>query len=55
MRLLLESHPGWEVCGEAADGQDGVEKAQQLNPDLIVLDMSIPVMDASRWRRLWRT
>ena len=35
----------FEVCGEAKDGQDAVEKAQRLHPDLIVLDLSIPVMN----------
>jgi len=35
----------WRVCGEAMDGQDGIDKAQQLHPDVIVLDMSMPGMD----------
>ena len=35
----------FEVCGEAKDGQDAVEKAQRLHPDLIVLDLSMPVMN----------
>lgn len=42
---------GWELCGEAIHGQDAVEKVQQLNPDLIILDLSMPVMnglDAAR-------
>jgi DNA-binding NarL/FixJ family response regulator len=41
----------FEVCGEAHDGQDAIEKAQRLHPDLIVLDRSMPVMnglDAAR-------
>jgi DNA-binding NarL/FixJ family response regulator len=37
--------PDWEVCGEASNGRDGIEKAQQLKPDLIVLDQSMPVMN----------
>lgn len=36
---LLGSHAGWEVCGEAADGQDAVEKCTQLKPDLLILDV----------------
>ena len=41
----------FEICGEAENGRDAIEKAQQLRPDLIVLDMSMPVMnglDAAR-------
>jgi DNA-binding NarL/FixJ family response regulator len=51
LRSTLESHDAWEVCGEAANGQEGIEKAQQLKPDLIVLDLAMPVMnglDAAR-------
>jgi DNA-binding NarL/FixJ family response regulator len=36
---------GFEVCGEAEDGAKGVEQAQKLRPDLIILDLSMPVMD----------
>jgi DNA-binding NarL/FixJ family response regulator len=35
---------GFEVCGEAENGQDGVEQTLQLKPDLVLLDMSMPVM-----------
>jgi len=42
LRSLLESHPGWEVCGEAADGWEAVDKAEQLNPDVIALDIGMP-------------
>jgi DNA-binding NarL/FixJ family response regulator len=45
LRQTLERHDGWEVCGEAANGREGVEKAQQLKPDLILLDSSMPVMN----------
>jgi CheY-like chemotaxis protein len=36
---------GWSVCAEVADGQDAVAKAQQLLPDVIVLDLSMPTMN----------
>src|SRR5689334_18238037 len=35
----------FEVCGEAENGREAIEKAQHLHPDLIVLDLSMPVMD----------
>jgi len=41
----------FDICGEAENGRDAIEKAQQLRPDLIVLDLSMPVMnglDAAR-------
>lgn len=44
VRLFFESESGFEVCGEAVDGQDALEKAKELRPDLIVLDLSMPRM-----------
>lgn len=45
LRQTLERHDGWEVCGEAANGREGVEKAQRLKPDLILLDSSMPALN----------
>jgi DNA-binding NarL/FixJ family response regulator len=45
LRRVFDSKSSLEVCGEAVDGRDGIEKAQQLKPDAIVLDMSMPGMD----------
>jgi len=45
MQLLLRQHEGWEVCGEAVDGQEAVVKAHQLDPDVVVLDFAMPVMN----------
>jgi DNA-binding NarL/FixJ family response regulator len=45
------SSAGWDLCGEAVHGKDAVEKVQALNPDLVILDLSMPVMnglDAAR-------
>lgn len=45
LRSLLEMNPDWEVCGEAVDGREAVEKVRQLQPDLVILDFSMPVMN----------
>jgi DNA-binding NarL/FixJ family response regulator len=42
IRALLESHPGWEVSGEAVDGREAVERARHLKPDLVLLDIGMP-------------
>jgi PAS domain S-box-containing protein len=42
IRSLLSEQAEWEVCGEAVDGQDALEKACELKPDLIVMDVSMP-------------
>ena len=42
---LLGSHESWEVCGEAADGRDAVEKCKQLKPDLLILDICLPILN----------
>jgi DNA-binding NarL/FixJ family response regulator len=42
VRALIEAHPGWEVCAEAKDGREAVERAADTNPDLVVLDIGMP-------------
>jgi DNA-binding NarL/FixJ family response regulator len=42
-RLLRANE--FEVCGEAVNGEDAVEKAQRLKPEIIILDLSMPVMN----------
>src|SRR5262250_3374375 len=44
-RLFLESQIDLKVCGEAMDGVDAIEKAKNLRPDLIVLDLALPKMN----------
>lgn len=39
---LLQAHEGWEICGEATDGRIAVEKAKELKPDVVVLDIGMP-------------
>ena len=45
LRALLESRKGWEVCAEAADGRDAVEKAARFKPDVIILDIGMPLLN----------
>lgn len=45
VRLTLEDDPSIEVVGEAANGREGVEVVQQAEPDLVLLDLSMPDMD----------
>jgi len=45
LKLLLQYHADWTVCGEAEDGNDAVKKAAELKPDVILLDISMPAMD----------
>ena len=45
LRIVLEQQPEWGVCGEAGNGREGIDKALQLNPDLVVIDLVMPVMN----------
>lgn len=42
---LIESQRGWEVCGQAENGQVAVDKAKELNPDVAILDIGMPVLN----------
>jgi len=44
LRTTFEDISGWEVCGEAENGREAIEKASELKPDLIVLDLAMPIM-----------
>ncbi|MFC2038403.1 response regulator [Chloroflexota bacterium] len=45
LRTLLEAQPDIEVIGEATNGKEAVEKAQALSPDVILMDITMPVMN----------
>ena len=45
LRRFLEKKDDWKVVGEAADGKQTVAQAQKLKPDLVVLDLAMPVMN----------
>src|SRR5258708_2444803 len=54
--LLFQARPEWQVIAEAADGPEAIQKAGELKPDLIVLDIGLPKLNgieaARRIRRL---
>lgn len=45
LRALLETQPGWTICGEAGNGNEAVEKAGQQQPDVVILDIGMPEMN----------
>ncbi len=51
IRAIVEAEQGWQVCGEAADGQQAIDQCVLLRPNLIILDIHMPVrngLDAAR-------
>jgi DNA-binding NarL/FixJ family response regulator len=44
LRLLME-RKNWKVCGEATNGREAISKVQELAPDVIILDLTMPVMN----------
>jgi len=42
---LIESQPGWQICGEAVNGLDAVAKATKLKPDVVVMDIAMPELN----------
>jgi DNA-binding NarL/FixJ family response regulator len=54
-RELLEAHAGWEVCGEAVNGMEAIEKAAALKPDIVIMDLSMPKMSGSAAARVIRS
>jgi DNA-binding NarL/FixJ family response regulator len=45
LRALVLSQPGWEVCAEACDGREAVEKAAQFKPDVAIVDLGMPELN----------
>lgn len=45
LRNLLEAKPNWKICAEAGNGQEAIDKARVCRPDVIVMDITMPVMN----------
>jgi len=45
LRQLIEGHEGWDVCTEAEDGVQAVNRAKQFKPDLVILDLAMPELN----------
>src|SRR5690242_16637165 len=44
IRTILKARPQWEACGEAINGKEAIAKAKTLNPDVIIMDITMPEM-----------
>jgi DNA-binding NarL/FixJ family response regulator len=45
LRLLIETHPGLSVIGDASDGREAVALAEKLSPDVVVMDIAMPILN----------
>src|SRR5580692_1469984 len=45
LRTLLETHPGWTVCAESSTGREALAKAEELRPDIAILDVTMPELN----------
>jgi DNA-binding NarL/FixJ family response regulator len=53
---LLQQQPDWQVCGEASDGREAVTKTAELHPDIVILDIGMPLLNGlEATRQILRT
>jgi DNA-binding NarL/FixJ family response regulator len=52
---LLENHPGWKICGEASNGFEAARETAELNPDLVILDLTMPNLNGFQAARAIHT
>ena len=45
VRALISHQDGWQVCGEAANGEEAIAKVRDLSPDVIILDLTMPLVN----------
>jgi DNA-binding NarL/FixJ family response regulator len=55
LKTLVESHPGWEICGEARTGGEAVSEAIKLKPDVAILDINMPGLSGREATKRIRT
>src|SRR6202035_4263339 len=49
---ILRSFPEWELCGEAENGQEAIKLAETLKPEIIIMDVSMPVLNGLEATRI---
>lgn len=44
VRAILQTRPEWQICGEAVDGRQAIKLTQELHPDIVIMDITMPLM-----------
>ena len=55
LREELDKHSGWKVCGEASNGLEAVSQTTELNPDIVILDLTMPELNGFQAGRIIHT